>query len=108
MIKAGVRLLGILPQTVVAMQVVSEICFDFEYDFVVTSVADGKHKKSSSHYTGRAFDFRVRHMVPEDAKAIASLAKESLGDDFDVILEHLGEPNQHIHVEWDPKVSISS
>jgi hypothetical protein len=74
-------------------------------EFTVTSVADGVHAvKGSLHYAGAAFDMRI-HDLPDDASK-ASLRAElevALGSDFDVVLEDAGQPNEHLHVEHQPK-----
>lgn len=69
---------------------------------VITSGMEGKHKVGSKHYKGHAFDFRTKHIVWNQAVAVAKLLREKLGPDFDVILER-----DHLHVEWDPKRKVN-
>lgn len=106
-IKNGVRLAGMQSQLIIGIMAAESLCRSYNYDLVITSGSDGKHRRSSAHYTGRAFDMRVRHMTPEDAGEIATELQVALGEDFDVVLEHLGLPMQHIHVEYDPKTGFS-
>jgi len=96
MIKPGVRL---HPSTAwaVAMPIVREVYRDFGYTAVITSGVDGKHAKNSLHYSGRAFDFRTSNIALGDRIPLAATLSDSLGSEFDVVLE-----NDHIHVEHDP------
>ena len=98
MIKSGVRVLGIRPELVLALQVVRESYASFGQlkDFVITSVVEGTHKRASLHYTGSAAD--LRRPVLRAAEIVAD-AKGQLGDDFDVVLE-----GDHIHLEFQPKI----
>ena len=100
-IKPGVRLVGVLPQTVLAMGILKEIYFEFGYDFVITSVVEGVHSRASIHYNGGAFDARTRHVSLEDREKIKAEANKRFGDDYDVINE-LGD-GPHLHTEYQPK-----
>lgn len=74
------------------------------YEFVKTSIADGEHGEGSLHPSGEAFDFRSKHIpLVERKKAILKEIQESLTQDFDVLLENIGEPNEHFHLEYQPK-----
>ena len=97
MIKPGVKL---HPSTIwaVAMPIVFEVYRDYGEAPVITSGTDGRHMEGSLHYLGLAFDFRTRHVQPDDRMALTASLQAALGDDFDVILEH-----DHIHVEYDPE-----
>ena len=65
-------------------------------EVVITSMNDSKHMKGSKHYCGNAADLRIWN-VRSPEKVCRTLGV-SLGDDYDVILEH-----NHIHLEYDPK-----
>ena len=76
------------------------------YECVVTSVCDSRHSHGSLHFSGGAVDFRTKHLHPNEVKlAVSDDCKRALGREFDVIIEHLGKPNEHLHVEWQPKVA---
>lgn len=96
MIKPGVKL---HPTTVwaVAMPIIREVYQDFGYVAVITSGIDGKHSTNSLHYSGMAFDFRTRDVKPVDLPHLFATLGQSLGDNFDVVLE-----KDHIHIEYDP------
>ena len=63
-------------------------------EMVITSAKDGKHKDGSKHYEGKAVDLRIRDFYD----AWITYLKQSLGKDWDVVLE-----DDHIHVEYAPK-----
>jgi len=100
-IKPGVRLVGVLPQTVLAMGIANNVYFEAGYDFVITSVVEGVHSRASIHYSGGAFDCRMRHVPNDQRQAIKGQIRSALGDDYDVILESGNSP--HLHVEYQPK-----
>lgn len=107
-IKNGVRMKGLTPQLVIGIVVAEGVFSHYGRDCVVTSLNDSEHMKGSKHYEGNGVDFRVRHLDGNDsdlksddlamAKLIVSDLKDSLGQDFDVLLE-----GNHIHMEYDPK-----
>jgi hypothetical protein len=70
---------------------------------VVTSVTDGQHSPNSLHYKGLAFDFRSHDLANGRKLQVHGALRHHLGPDFDVILEALNTPNEHFHVEYDPK-----
>ena len=96
MIKSGVDIRGLTPQMAIAYTIACR-CYG-QYDCVITSASDGKHGPNSLHYKGQALDLRTRHLNGQGLQAVYHKLKESLGEQFDVVLE-----SDHIHVEWDPK-----
>lgn len=104
-LKPGVRLVGMSPQIGLAISVAA-----FAFDEIgrpsmtVTSVTDGKHGRGSKHYVGNAVDIRTKD-IPTDAlkRSVFRAVAEDLGPEFDVVLEWIGEPQEHLHIEWDPK-----
>lgn len=67
---------------------------------LVTAGRDGEHMKGSKHYTDEAIDFRIFHLKANELDTVVQAAKNTLGQDFDVVVEH--KP-PHLHVEYDPK-----
>jgi hypothetical protein len=72
---------------------------------VVTSINDGRHMEGSKHYTDNAIDWRTKGPA---ANTMGSTARKRrfrrqltalLGARFTVILEGLGTPHEHIHVQ---------
>lgn len=73
-------------------------------DAVITSANDGRHMKTSKHYEDLAIDLRSKHVDTVGHKLqIVELVRHELGGDYDVLLESMGRPNEHFHVEFDPK-----
>ena len=97
-LKAGVRVLGIRPECVLAAQIARDVFARHSTPFVMTSVIDGVHAQGSLHYTGAAFD--LRSPATTAAAAMVEDLRRSLGMDFDVVAE-----SDHIHVEFQPKAS---
>ena len=72
-------------------------------DMLITSANDGKHMKRSKHYTNAALDFRTKHLTSQEKDDLVKEVKRQLGAQYDIILEHRGGINEHLHVEFDPK-----
>ena len=70
---------------------------------MVTSVNDGKHKKGSFHYTGNAVDVRCRFFKDEDIRRAVDRFNILHDAEFDLIWEDNGGPNEHLHLERDPR-----
>lgn len=94
-----------LRPTTLRMLRVAELVFaSHGYETIVTSARDSEHSATSLHYSGDALDFRTRHIPTLEVKqAVTVDLRQRLGRDYDVILESTGTPNEHIHVEYDPK-----
>ena len=99
-LKPGVRVLGLQAGTLLAMQVAAEVLRGRDIELVITSVIDGGHSRGSKHYSGNAFDFRIRHMAPSQPEQVRDELSKALAGDYDVVLER-----DHIHVEYDPKTA---
>ena len=99
MIKSGVDLRGLSPQMAIAYTIACR-CYG-QYDCVITSASDGKHGPNSLHYKGQALDLRTRHINGQGLQAIYNKLKESLGEQFDVVLEA-----DHFHLEYQPKTAF--
>ena len=87
-----------LPGAIKIMKVAEDIYDDFGKELVVTSLMDGKHKKNSKHYEGKAVDLRTYYFSDTEKELVAEILQEELGLDYDVVLE-----DTHIHVELDPE-----
>lgn len=100
-LKPGVRIRNLHPAMVMAAMVVEGalphvVC-------VITSANDSKHMSGSLHYKDRALDFRTKDIPTQAGKrAVEKDVAGQLGPDFDVLLEHIGGRNEHLHVEYDP------
>ena len=99
-LKKGVRLTDLTAQCHLAMMVSWSIYAQSGADeFVVTSVNDSVHGQNSLHDHGEAFDCRIWMLDEDIRQTVANEIAESLGTDFDVVLE-----SDHIHIEHDPEV----
>ena len=101
-LKYGIRLTDLSPQIVLAAMVVQECYRELGGVATITSANDSTHGVNSLHYKGRALDFRTRDFEG-DKHALLALIRASLGENFDVLLEDEGGPQEHIHCEHDPK-----
>lgn len=97
-IKTGVRLHGITPAMLVALQVIEGVYNEQGFDTVVTAGIDGKHTDGSFHYSGSAMDFRTNHVPVDKQPIILKAIQDRLGADFFAQIEV-----DHIHVQWKPK-----
>ena len=80
MIKRGVKVAGIKPEILLAIQEAREIYRDMnDATLVITSALDGTHMKNSLHYKGLAVDLRTRHLSKSNQKLIVQLLKVALG-----------------------------
>jgi hypothetical protein len=71
---------------------------------VITSGNDSIHKVGSLHARDKALDFRTRTLADRaDKFKFRDAMRGLLGPGYDVILEDVGGPNEHLHVEYDPK-----
>ena len=101
--KKGVSLRGLRTEMLVALSAIALVFKEsFDLDTVITCGTEGRHGKSSKHYTGHALDFRTRQLDAEHQKELASDVRLCLGDEFDVVLH-----SSHLHVEFDPKGAIN-
>jgi hypothetical protein len=98
----------------IAYTIVALVMLEWGVSCVITSANDGKHSPTSLHHGKagkftdglcRALDFRTKHFTGWKAGLVDAI-KEALGENYDVILEDEGAENEHLHVEYDPKVSV--
>ena len=100
MIKQGVSLKDLQPQMAIAYAIVQDIYRQLGYGCTITSGNDGTHMAGSCHYTGDALDFRTHHLERPDFRVMMDEIKAALGQEFDVVIENVGEPNEHLHIEF--------
>ena len=95
------RIGGISNEMLFALMVIEGV---FRYygveDVVVTAGTEGSRSrvKGSRHIIGQALDFRTRHWPDDHRTVIPHEIRQSLGPDYDVVLE-----KDHLHVEYDPQ-----
>jgi len=96
--KPDVKMKILSPQLVLAIFAAHEVFNSLKLPFVITSMTDGKHMPKSKHYLGGAVDIRISSISLPVLSTIVVMLRDSLTDDFDVILE-----KTHLHIEYDPK-----
>lgn len=94
-IKPGVRVRGLQPEILLAVQIAHELFREQSQTLTITCGTDGAHKVGSWHHCGLAVDLRLPTAGKE---RIVEQLGIRLGVDYDVVLE-----GDHIHVEYDPK-----
>ncbi len=86
------------------INVANEEFAKFGYDFVITSLGDGRHMKGSKHYCAKAADGRTRNVGAIHQEEISHNIQRRLGDDYDVVLHKKSKKSPgHLHMEHDPK-----
>ena len=103
MLKHGVDLRGLSPVWGVAYPIIRDAFRDYGYTCVITSANDSTHGANSLHYKGKALDFRTKHIAAMDKAKVVEAIRSVLGDQFDVVFESVGLPQEHLHCEHDPK-----
>lgn len=110
-LKVGVKPVGVVPEMLLANQVVCSIFEHYKYDCVITSMHDGTHGPNSLHSRDglcRAIDYRTKHVSSNTKDLILGDIRDALTADYDVVFEHAGESNEHVHLEFDPKPSVTT
>lgn len=102
-LKNSVKLSSLKPQIVVAFVIASDIARSLGLDLIVTSANDSKHMTGSKHFVGEALDFRTHDWDDLTKSQFVAKLRACLTSDFDVVFEAANQPNEHLHVEWDPK-----
>jgi hypothetical protein len=101
-LKKGVRIGTLAPQMVLGCMIVDSVYKRLlpGYDTTITAIADGRHGPRTLHGKA-AVDWRTKDFNGDKYK-LRNEIKAALGADFDVVLEDLYGPNEHIHTEYDP------
>lgn len=95
LIKAGVDISRLRPKIRKKLTQLNYVMKKYgEMELIITSTYEGDHSPGSLHYANLAIDIRK----PVRNGKIKDWITETLGDDFDVVVE-----KKHIHIEYDPK-----
>lgn len=98
LIKDGAQPWPLLNLIATAQRVAADLGFE---SITITECMGGVHMATSLHYALRAIDIRSKDMP--DADAFLAKYTVALGPGHDVLIEMKGDPNEHIHAEYDPK-----
>ena len=97
------------PAMILACTRLESIYDSFSTELWITSANDSEHKEGSKHFDGRALDFRTKNIVGISLPGLSSndkknrmlnRIKEALGPFFFCQIEDLGEPNEHLHIQF--------
>ena len=97
-IKPGVcfhHMTFLLPEVLRIIYIVQKVA-PMNYEITITSGCEGDHIVNSSHYKGKAFDFRIRDF-PKDKHLTVwkDRIQSALGSCYFVLLE-----DDHLHVQY--------
>jgi hypothetical protein len=92
---------GARPLWIAAAVINAANTLDLDVDMLITAGTDGRHMKGSKHYTHEALDIRTHHLSAVDRSNLLTAIRRRLGGDYDVVLESLGQPHEHAHIERD-------
>ena len=102
-LKPGVRIQGLRPETVLALQIIEGAFRDAGIPMTtITSGIESSHSRASFHYSGAAVDIRTRNVETAKLAPLRAEIARRLADDFDVVLE-----GDHLHIEYEPKKPLS-
>jgi hypothetical protein len=107
-IKLGVDLRILAPQWAIGYPIVQQAFLSRGYSCVVTNGNERTPeqlvaKPNTLHPSGRALDFRTKHVPMSEKLPLVQALKEALGAQWDVELERVGQEQEHVHVEFDVK-----
>ncbi len=102
-VKQGVRLRGLTTPMLAGVMLVNSVYIEIGVECVWTSVNDSKHGLNSLHFSGNAVDFRTKQIPRAHLDKFLKRVKASVGVDFDAMLEFIGQPQEHLHVEYQPE-----
>lgn len=100
---------GLHPAMVLAANRVDQIYVSYNQpECWITSGNDSTHATNSKHYLGRAFDFRTKTLPDTVKDAVFQAVRSALGPEFFVDLEDRGKMNEHLHVQFGRKVTVTT
>ena len=99
----GVRFRELRPEIYNIFSTIDEVFKHHGLECTITSANDKTHMTNSLHYRNLALDLRS-HFIPKGyEQSMVDELQEALGSDYDILLEGLDTPNEHIHLEFDPR-----
>ena len=99
------RIIGMRPELNFSLTVVNSILGP-NVHMEISHLTDGVHSRASIHYAGGAWDGIFKTELTQEEKfKLYKGCNQALGQDFDLIFESIGTPNEHFHCEYQPKRS---
>lgn len=105
-IKHGTVLYGLQPEMAFCHTFVMAVYKSHSIPCIPTSITGKKHGTGSLHPVGYAVDYRTKHILGANRRQVIDLLVKDLKNALpccDVIFEYEDEPEEHIHIEFDPK-----
>lgn len=93
----------LLPEIYNIFPIIDMVFSNHGVECIITSANDKTHMLGSLHYKDRAIDLRSHDIPNGSEEVVVNEIREAVGFDYDVILEDRDTPNEHIHIEFDPK-----
>ena len=99
-IKSGVIFKRLKPEIYGMFSLLDRLWGEYGVECVITAANDGKHKVGSLHYQDDALDVRSKNLSNEQVKHdLHARLMYELGEDYDVLFELPGQPQEHFHIE---------
>jgi hypothetical protein len=92
------------PEILLGIQIAHSIYQEIGANLEITCGIDGTHLSGSLHYSGNAVDLGI-HTIAENRSLVRNKIAAALGADFDLVWERIGTPEEHFHLEYQPKNS---
>ena len=100
LVKSDVALSGISKEIVRIIPLVMDEYETLNQDLMITSGLEGVHLAHSRHYDGDALDFKTHGVLRQDLVKIRNDLIFNLGSQYTVLIEDLGLPNEHMHIQY--------
>lgn len=105
-VKENVIFRTLRPEIYKIFEVIEDAWSPYGVDPVITSAADGIHKRDSFHYRDLAIDLRSKTLPTAEAKVkVLTDLRHELGPEYDVLFENEGEENEHFHLEYEGRAA---
>lgn len=101
----GVRFRELRPEIYNILPSIDEVFKGHGLECTITSANDKTHMINSLHYRNLALDLRSHYIPPGYEHSMTDELKSVLGLDYNILLEGLNTPNEHIHLEYHPNGS---
>lgn len=99
----GVRFRELRPEIYNIFSTLDEVFKGHNLECTITSANDKTHMINSRHYRNLALDLRSHFILKGYEQSVVDELRTALGLDYNILLEALDTPNEHIHLEYDPK-----
>ena len=88
---------GLSTEALLGIIITERVLAEFDSDLTIASLNDGKHSKTSRHYSGDAWDVRTWGIKGKE-EIVCQRLREALGKHYFVLFE-----GDHIHISYKPQ-----